>query len=314
MKQTEQIDSAHSSLDRCLQFDMTSNPSGLPPILMRSIARNSPDVYALLLAIADRLSRGQSRGDELQVWGNAIFSLATRLHWFSINQHAGIQRVYAALLLDFSPTSITKTLEDSAKARLICRLATPQQLDAFTTPPASNLADWTWWKFIHEDGDTSGNERRQALWWKLLEFRNNRELLLYAQRYYLARRFPDFKPAARDFCEEYDLPWDFEHILALAHVRNMKDRKSQKFVCEWINTIGNLRAVPYEENRSSSSETALSKITTTEQTENNFLLAEELPCFSIEHALDSETDASQFAKTCQIRMIRIYSEWFNRLS
>jgi len=314
MKQTEQIDSAHSSLDRCLQFDMTSNPGGLPLILMRSIARKSPDVHALLLAIADRLSRGQPPGDELQVWRKEIFSLATRLHWFSISQHATIQRVYAALLLDFSPASITKTLEDSADAGLICRLASPEEMDAFTTLPTSDLADWTWWMFIHEDGDPSGNERRQALWGKLLEFRNNRELLLYAQRHYLSRRFPDFILADPDFSEEYDLPWDFDRILALEHVRAKKDRKYQRFVCEWINTIGNLRAVPFEDNHYSSSEMASSKIKTTEQMENGFLLPEDISGFSIGQVLDSETDAAKFAQTCQTRMVRIYAEWFNRLA
>jgi hypothetical protein len=293
---------------------MTSNPDGLQPILMRSIAKNSPDVHALLLVIADSLSLGQSQGDELQVWRKAILSLATRLHWCSINQHAAIQQVYAALLLDFSPASINKTLEASAKAGLICRLVSPEDLDAFTTLPASDLAGWTWWKFIHEDGDPSGNERRQAIWGKLLDIRGNRELLLYAQRHYLARRFSDFNPVERDFCEEYDLPWEFDHILALAHVRAKKDRKYQKFVCEWIDTIGNLRAVPFADNRSDCSEMAASKITTTEEMESGFLLSEELPGFSIEHVLDSETAAASFAQTCQTRMVRIYAEWFKHLS
>jgi hypothetical protein len=51
-----------------------------------------------------------------------------------------------------------------------------------------------------------------------------------------------------------------------------------------------------------------------EQLAGSFLLPQEISRFSIPQVIDSEPDASQFAKTCQIRMIRIYAEWFQALS
>jgi len=305
-----------SWIDACLRYDGTTNPDGLPPVLLSSVARNSPDVYALLLVLADRLSQNQTGENVIEPWRKPFFSLATRLHWFSINQHEAVQQIYAALREDISPASIFTTLEKVTEAKMICRLPSPEELAAFTTPPISDFADWAWWKFIHIEGDLSGgNELRRALWEKFLDLRGNRELLLYAQRHFLCRRFPDYDPSRRDLWEDHNRPWDFDHILASVHVRNKKGHnKFQKFAYQWLNTIGNLRAVSFEENRSDSAELAASKITTPEQLADSFLLPQEVSGFSIPQVIDSESDASQFAKTCQTRMARIYAEWFKALS
>jgi len=301
-----------SWIDSCLGYDGATNSGGLPPVLLSSVARNSPDVYALLLVLADRLSQNSSGVNEVEPWRKPLFSLATRLHWFSINQHEAVQQIYAALREDVSPAIIFTTLEAVTEAKMVCRLPSPEELADFTTPPLSDFADWAWWKFIHK-GDTTGNERLQALWGKLLDLRGNRELLLYAQRHFLCRRFPDYDPSRRDLWEDHNRPWDFDHILASAHVRNKRGHKFQKFANEWLNTIGNLRAVSFEENRSDSAELASGKITTPEQIADSFLLPQEIPGFSIPQVIDSESDASQFAKICQARIARIYAEWFKRL-
>jgi len=300
-------------IDTCLRFDRATHPDGLPPVLLSFVARNSPDVYALLLVLADRLSERHAGAPAIGAWRKPFLSLATRLHWFSVNQHEAVQHAYAALRDNVSPESIFVALGKLTEEKLILSLPSPEELAEFTAPPTSEFADWAWGRFIYSEGDPIGNEIRERRWSKVLGLRQNRELLLYAQRHFLDRRFPDYDPSRRDLWEDHNRPWDFDHILAEAYVCNKRGHRFQKFAREWSNTIGNLRAVSFEENRSDSADVAGDKIRTPEQLADSFLLAEEIEGFSKPRVIDSEQDAAHFAKSCQRRMVRIYAEWFGRV-
>ncbi len=58
-----------------------------------------------------------------------------------------------------------------------------------------------------------GNGRGNMPWWPLWETVSyNKEMLLYAQREYMCKRFPHYDPARQDLWEDKNRPWDFDHI------------------------------------------------------------------------------------------------------
>ena len=98
-------------------------------------------------------------------------------------------------------------------------------------------------------------------------------------------------------------------------IYNIKSgNRYQSFLRQWQDTIGNLRAWPFEDNRSDSAEPAESKIQSPEQLVDSFVLPDEIPDFSMGRLpLHDEVAARRFATTCLNRMIRIYQESWNLL-
>jgi hypothetical protein len=158
----------------------------------------------------------------------------------------------------------------------------------------------------------AATEIRRKSWEGFLGFRNNRELLLYAQRDFLWRRFQDYDPARKDLWEAHNRPWDFDHILASRYFYNRKDQRDYTRVCgKWGYSIGNLRAWPFEENRSDQDVTASDKIETDEQRIDSFLTKEEVKAFSGgDRSRNDEATAREFVANCRNRLLRIYREWY----
>jgi hypothetical protein len=179
--------------------------------------------------------------------------------------------------------------------------------------PEANIAGWNWWKLIYKENDAENNEVRRKKWEGFLNFRGNRELLLYAQRHFLARRFSDYNPARKDLWEAHNRPWDFDHILPQSYFRNRKDGAHYMGLCQTLgNTIGNYRAWPYEDNRSDQAELAKVKLKgDPTRLEDSFLTIEEMREFSQgDDVRHKEPAARMFIEAGRKRLLRIYREWY----
>ena len=188
----------------------------------------------------------------------------------------------------------------------------PDAVELFVPLPEIDFKNWSWWHPIYGDGIEAGVQQRRKLWEGFLNFRNNRELLLYAQREFLARRFRDYDPARRDLWEAHNRPWDFDHILASYYFYNRKDGSDFRGICgQWGYTIANLRAWPFEDNRSDQAETAATKLQgNPDRLADSFLTADEEQAFSGgEEVRADETIARAFAGRCRERLLRIYRTW-----
>lgn len=99
-------------------------------------------------------------------------------------------------------------------------------------------------------------------------------------------------------------------------MNNLKSANQyQRFLKQWLDTIGNLRAWPFEDNRSDSAELACAKITTSAQIDDSFLLPTEIRAFSMgRRAMSDEGAARAFAKACLNRMVRIYNECWKQMA
>jgi hypothetical protein len=140
---------------------------------------------------------------------------------------------------------------------------------------------------------------------------NQRELLLYAQRAYLHDRFPDYDPSRRDLWDQHNRPWDFDHLHASAYFYNAKSGDLMRFGGEWGRTIGNLRAWPFEENRSDGKTPADEKIKDEDLAPSLLLTKDERDAFSRgDCTRHNPAHARVLAEAVKSRFIRIYQNWY----
>ncbi|HRH96058.1 MAG TPA: DUF262 domain-containing protein [Prosthecobacter sp.] len=307
---TQDLGNACEMVGQWLKYDAQTNPSGLLPVHITSIAMSSREVYLLLLHFANRLLEGHAAPAG---WTKAMQAMATMIHWFAPEKAKVANRVYVGCRDDMSLDNIRTALMEAHRAGEMYTIHAPEAVGAFVRSPEIDFKDWNWWQPIHGDGTAEGIQQRRKVWEGFLNFRNNRGLLLYAQRGYLARRFRDYDPARKDLWEAHNRPWDFDHILASYYFHNRKDGSDFRGICgQWGYTIGNLRAWPFEDNRSDQAEEAAKKIKgDPSRLEDSFLTTDEELAFSGgDKARRDEAAARSFVVNCRGRLLRIYRTWY----
>jgi len=307
---TQDLGRACHLIDQWLKYDPVANPTGLLPVHITSIAINSREVFLLLLHFAQRAT-GHPTPER---WPQYMQALATIIHWFAVDKTKVVNRVFARCRSDGAITveNIRAALTEARKEKEMHLVHPPNAVESFIQVPDDDLGNWTWWLPIRGDGATDGIESRRQAWEGFLNFRQNREILMYAQRDFLARRFPDYDPGRRDLWEAHNRPWDFDHILASYYFYNRKDGSNFRNICgQWGYTIANLRAWPFEENRSDQAQTAAGKVGDSKSIEDSFLLPEDVLAFSGgDNSRHDESSARSFVCTCRARLFRIYRSWY----
>lgn len=307
------LERACSQVDQWLRYDADENPSGLLPVHLTSIALGSPDLYLLLICFAETLIEARAPADQLSKWRRPIQGLATLVHWFAWNQSRVANRVYSHCNDDLSLENIQIALREAVDQEELKPIHAPAAVDDFIAGLDVDFENWHWWKLIEGDGVEKDIATRHKNWWAFLDFRSNRELLLYAQREFLAVRFKDYDPARKDLWKAHNRPWDFDHILASKYLYNQKDGGRYRLICnQWANTIGNLRAWPFEDNRSDEALKAEEKIAGDQGIlAHSFILPSEEAGFSGGHDVrHDEATARTFAETTRARLLRIYKTWY----
>jgi hypothetical protein len=300
-------------IETWLRYNPKHNQSGLLPVHIGSIAQGSPDVFLLLLTFANR-----PESDWVQDgtdWPKCFQALATAIHWFGRKKEDITNRVFHKCALQISFQNIKNALAEAITEGDLRPLHSPDAVEGFLNVPKEDLLTWDWDQLRDQGNGTE--EAKRALWgrWEeFLWFRGQRELLLYAQRDYIDRRFSDYDPARKDFWKGHNRPWDFDHLLAAKYLHYC--RGPYKPVCDkWVWTIGNLRAWPFEDNRSDQAQTAenkLSGVSGDAKRIDSFLKEGEVHGFSVGETLggDAPDDAYAFVSTCRSRLLRIYRTWY----
>jgi hypothetical protein len=311
----ERLKSCCEWVEEALLFHPQFNPTGLLAVHLANIARTKPEIYLLLICIADRHLHGGVAAESLDNLRKSLFALICRMSWFATDYQRATNHVLASCSGNVSATAIFEALAQSEKEGWLIPLPEPVDLSTLLDFDEKDIESWNWYSPIHGNGEQGGIDIRQRKWGAFLQCLNNRDLLLYAQRNFIVRRFPDFDPSRRDLWAGHNRPWDFDHIHASAFVHNIKTQnRFQPFLKQWINTVGNLRAWPFEDNRSDSADAADAKILNSEQLSESFIMAAELSAFSMERKpLNDEDAARKFAMACRNRLIRIYQEFWNQI-
>ena len=306
---------ACAKVDEWLSFHVELSPNGLPPVIVSSFARGSSDIYLFLLHLADRMGVNAQVKDS--GWKSLLPGLVTLIHWFA---RPGTQLDIADLLLTSmaggeSPDFIREGVALALEQNLLIKPRSPDELERFIEIPAiDRMADWRWWHTLIEASPESERAERQNSWWPFLEsIRQQRELLLYAQRVYINTRFPDYDPARKDLWENHNRPWDFDHLHAEYYFHGQQGPYAD-YCRQWGNCIGNLRAWPFEDNRSDQKDTAKEKLGgKPELIAASFIQSEEdLEAFSLrDETRHHPIAARSLSEGIKSRFIRIYREWYD---
>ncbi len=301
---------------------------GIPAVLKTGIALSSPDVYCLLLHLAWKHPNLEEESYK-RITGIALF-----IHWFVDDKGRAISTIYKRIYNANSQDVLlvlTKSLSDEADNSYIKgflqRIQKPELIGKIIDFKEVNLKSWRWDSACKENYLSIFAEEKSKEEEINQEFENfimplltklkgnNRDLLLYAQRNYLRERFPDYDPARKDLWKNINRPWDFDHILPAAYIYNKKVFHSHIDVCkEFYGTNGNMRAWPYEDNRSDQAVNTSDKMKMERYWTDSFINPDEREGFSDQDVIDDAAKAYKFAISCKSRIIRIYEEWYYNFS
>lgn len=215
---------------------------GMPTVMRTDIARKYQDIYLLLMWFAYRalLKKDNANSDlnkELEVYSDSKFIIALSLYlkWFANDFKSCCSTIYKySNDKDLSKSTIIISL-------LECyRLGYVQNIFNMSLPGSIEN------EIINEDWDIS----KKAKWFPLWEsVRNNIDLLLYAERSFIKKTFNNYDPADIEMWEEYNRPWDIDHIIPHSWLDGYGSGDWRHLCRRWKDIIGNYAAIPFEENR-----------------------------------------------------------------
>lgn len=221
-----------------------TNYDKIPKVLRTTIARKSPEVYLLLMIFAKWKIDTKNEDESL------FRATAYYLHWMVGDKFGVANSIYQAVAKAKNEVSkwgniIKQELLMSCVRGNITPLLSPEAFKGlFTIEGDKN------WR-------PNGNGRGSMPWWPLWKTVSyNREMLLYAQREYMCKKFPNYDPARQDLWEDKNRPWDFDHIIPQDWIHRYRShRQAYTNYCEvWKNNNGNMAAIPFWVNRAKSNE------------------------------------------------------------
>lgn len=216
-----------------LGIDNTDNST--PTILRSRIINNSPDLFFLLVFIASNQKNLPPKED--------IRAFIFFIHFFVNNKlhkqitEGYIQNFYSSNSLSFESILYTQIANLVYKNFSIPNYQSNLHLDERTIQSKEN-----WFE------NTFSSSFAQQIF-NLVKY--NREILLFAQRSFLNKNFDKFLSTSGKVWEDHNVPWDYDHIIPQEWITSQRDG-AIPFCKQWLNTIGNLAAIPFEVNRSKS--------------------------------------------------------------
>jgi hypothetical protein len=296
-----------------------NQPWGLPPVLKTSIAINSSDVYCLLLYLAYKHPK-LNMNSYKKIVGLALF-----IHWFVDDKHKVVNELYLKIQKIKAETTefdIYPIVKEGEKVQeYLKRLQAAELLKVIIDIKKDNPESWDWnsckEKFVSEKPEKSESYYVNYVNPCLQKIKDQRELLLYAQRAYICERFKDYDPARKDLWKGINRPWDYDHILPSSYFYNIKRQNDIEFlelVKKFGYTNGNLRAWPFEDNRSDQDYETAKKMKNEKYWHNSFIDEIEKIGYSNSLVVNDKQMALDFAHSCKSRLIRIYSEWFDNFN
>lgn len=288
------IESVLKKVDEWLGINQAD---GVPAILRTSIAYKSPDVYLLLMFFAKR-----SFDNDIAIDPAKIKALAFALHWFGNNKKAVAEDIYKRCKDTIDIDSVLEGLSQSIHDRNMLHVYSVEDVRKWYSNQC--YPEWNFNKM--EEADAWIHFFNRIFWYGSSEAR---EMLLYAQRHYINTHFSNYDPARSDLWEDYNRPWDFDHIIPQDWVNN-KRQEYRAFDQIWLNCIGNIAAISYEINRGKGNRDNF------EEYENNQeSLLFDKKSMEISSDLTKYKDQSaSFARTTFNRFLTIYRQTYEMIS
>lgn len=205
-------------------------------MLLLNYLRTGPSVdQALELSICRKLYRNYWFGN-LEMIAKQDWADSARMEfWTDPNRHF-------AGFLQFPLVS-----PERLEGFLLNRVVPFEWGDHSLSPEDESIKDI--WDFYLTKADPDKKEDIPGRWahflWRLLPSNTNRNkaFILLAQREYIRREFPDYNQL--EDLQDTNTPWDWDHIFPKSWTWGESDLEK-----EWMNRIGNIRAMSLVDNRS----------------------------------------------------------------
>ena len=267
-----------------------------PKFLRTSIARNSPDVYLLMMFFASQFENEQFTETQILF----LQSVAYYLHWLAGNNKGicvnTILKEYQKVVSsngDYSPFyGISAGIQECVRLNLLPLIC--------STPDIEEMK-------CNSQGGLENPDERFGYIWELTS--KNREMLLYAQREYLNEKFPNYDPAQRGMWEQHNRPWDLDHIIPQDWVSN-KRGDYREYCKKWLWINGNFAAISFESNRSKSNQSDWGEY---DNHSKMLLFLDEIKNISPNVTYD-KNQANLFGKITFLRTRAIYFRCYEMLS
>ncbi len=295
---------------------------GIPPVLRSEIARNAPEVYLMLLDIAQRMrNEGYTLDVEgLKEWRQGLIGLVSSVFWFSEKREPAVQKIGAYLSeRTLNPACFKGALlaaVDDKQSTLLQTILTPPELEeAVPRAPLikEDLATWDLYKRMVSIVEVEDKERshREHIWnffWRLVK---TKSFLHFAQRDLMGAEFGDYDPAQTDTWAEHDRPWDVDHILAQS-IGSYRTDNLRAACYVWLDTLGNWRNCALEKNRSKGG--GMVNKTIFEKEDLELSLIADANAFNLDNDdLCKEEKVAGFANEARARFQRMYKDWYDQL-
>ena len=236
------LESILIQVDNWLGVQQDSESKHTPPILRTTIARNSPEVYLLLMYFALRNMQSPIELDSCE-----IRALGFLLHWFSTSKDKKkcVQEIFTRCKDSINRTNVLMGISHLMHDCQLLHIYTPDEISGFIK--IDNSPDWRAWNGI----PAGGREFFDRIFWYRDNYSEACEMLLYAERRYINLNFSNYDPARQDMWAEYNRPWDFDHIIARNRIVGSRG-DYREYNKSMLNSIGNIAAISFEANRSKS--------------------------------------------------------------
>ena len=266
-----------------------------PSLLRTLIARNSPDIYLLLMYFA---YKDLQTGIDLKP--EEIKALAFCLHWFSNDKKGCVQEVFSRCKNGINVANIQTALSRLMHDCKLLHIYALEDVKHFIKIEASEK-----WQLGQSLPAPAHEFFNRVFWYWTTEAK---EMLLYAQRQYLNTHFSNYDPARQDMWAEYNRPWDYDHIVAQDRIAGKRE-KYREFDKIWLNSIGNIAAISFEANRSKNNGLQFDEYQSNEEALLYDRRVETLP-FEITRY---QSESGDFANITYERFCNIYGVTYNMM-
>lgn len=304
---------------------LSDNQFNIPPVLVKSIVKNSPDLFLMLLQWIN-LNKMDLSADSQK----AILGTITSLAWFGRDNTKFVREIWKNIhLVNFWSKEILSTPFKYKKDFIMYPLIQPIVLrDYLIKGVVEDNIKWdnlyptlespisTQYRKIFSPELEQESEITNAIRGIWDNFMNkifwNKSFVLFAQRKYINDSFGDFNHM--ETLEDTNTPWDWDHIYPDSWVSgrwyiNQNTR-------HWTKAIGNFRALSLEQNRSENN--SLSPKERLEKVQNeSFIKRDDWEFWSkITGRINDGNDAmiKNHLTAIILRLCNIYDEWYSTLN
>lgn len=297
---------------------LKQNNNDFPNIVLKQLIVSNTDLFFILIAYIQKnklINENLSSQDIKLISANYIHIL-----WFKKSKNF-YKNLFEDLIL--SGLSWKEATENLIEREVVLPLIEPVLLrnnllkiiktkKNFDQLGFENLDDDIVSKLSIKENFTS--DQVFANWYNIVSsLRGNKSLLLFAQRNYLNENFKEFNQI--ESIEDTNRPWDYDHIYPISWVYNKVSINN--LVRSWANTIGNFRALSYDDNRSeSNTKSPKTRFEEDPKREDSFVLENDMYFWNkldnnswrMKHQDDKMVEA--FMSAVIHRMCNIYNEWY----